>query len=221
MPLRRHARTRAHTHTHTHSRHIPPRGVPQVYAFTHKHTHTCTHTLYTRNILLPLYLPGALHKYMPSHVHTYTHSIHKPAKGHLTSLRFYTHTHVHIPSIHIPLCTSEHPRVTRQVYTHTRARTRTLYTNLPRVTRQVYGFTRTLTHTHPHTLYTHNILLPPYLLKGQLAIYSSTHTHTHSLITHVPSYTHSVKPYGDKLNDVTSIFLYYGQITNLPNLFQC
>ena len=193
--------------------------MPQVYAFTHKHTHTCTHALYTRNILLPLYLPGELHKSMPSHVHTYTHSIHKPAKGHLTSLRFYTHTHVHIPSTHISLCTSEHPRVTRQVYVHAHY-TQTSQGSLDK-SMASHTYTHTHTHTHTHILYTHNILLPPYLLKGQLAIYSSTHTHTHSLITHVPSYTHSVKPYGDKLNDVTSIFLYYGQITNLPNLFQC
>ena len=180
MPLRRHAgthaRTHTHTHTHTHSRHIPPRGVPQVYAFTHKHTHTCTHALYTRNILLPLYLPGELHKSMPSHVHTYTHSIHKPAKGHLTSLRFYTHTHVHIPSTHISLCTSEHPRVTRQVYVHAH------YTQTSQGSLDKSMASHTYTHTHTHTPSIHITFC--YLRTSSRVSWQSTppHTriHTHS-----------------------------------------
>ena len=130
----------------------------------------------------------------------------QPPKGHLTSLRFYTrtHTHMHIPSIHISLCTSQGHSTSLHIHTHTR----TLYINLQRSLNKSMP---SRTYSHPHTLYIHNILLPPHLpritkqiyafahalythnillplyLKGQLAVYASAHTHTHSLITRVPS----------------------------------
>ena len=147
---------------------------------TPSHMHSHVHTLYTHSIL---YLCTSQGHLTSLHIHTQAHYT-QTSQGSLDKSmpsHMHTHTHTHIPSIHITFC-----------YLHTSQESLSESTLLHMLSIHVMFYLRT----------------SPRVSWQSVRPHTHTHTHTHTLTHTCTLYTHSIKLYGDGLNDITSISLY-------------